>query len=171
VPPSNDVFVGREHELGQINTALDDVLAGHGRLVMIVGEPGIGKTCTCQELASIAERKHVQVLWGRSYEGEGAPPYWPWIQPIRQYVQQNDVEQVRSELESVAPSFAEIVPRVKHIFPDGCGSFRTTDVAGNVRGEAVAMQTEGADPQYICMRTKHMSARRPPTNETTIVAR
>jgi hypothetical protein len=51
---------------------------------------------------------------------------------------------------------------VRLFWNDGC--------SGNERAEAVAMQTEGADPQYICMRTKHMSARRPHTNETTSIA-
>ena len=35
--------------------ALDDAMSGQGRLVMLVGEPGIGKTRTSQELAALAE--------------------------------------------------------------------------------------------------------------------
>ena len=49
---------------------------------MLVGEPG-GKTCLAQELASFAEEQGVQVLWGWCYEGEGAPHYWPWLEPVR----------------------------------------------------------------------------------------
>ncbi|MFQ6030765.1 MAG: AAA family ATPase, partial [Dehalococcoidia bacterium] len=41
-------FVGRQRELGQLNTVLEDTLSGRGRLVMLVGEPGIGKTRTAQ---------------------------------------------------------------------------------------------------------------------------
>ena len=45
-------FVGRQREMGELVSALDDALAGNGRLVMLVGEPGIGKTRTAEELAS-----------------------------------------------------------------------------------------------------------------------
>ena len=90
-------FVGRQREMGQLRIALEDALSGHGRLVMLVGEPGIGKTRTAQELTSYAETLGAQVLWGRCYEEEGAPPYWPWIQPIRSYAQQRDAEQLQSE--------------------------------------------------------------------------
>jgi predicted ATPase len=54
-------------------------------LLMLVGEPGIGKTRTAQELAGHAETRGAQVLWGWCYEEEGAPPFWPWVQPIRAY--------------------------------------------------------------------------------------
>ena len=60
--PTSADFVGRQREMGELVSALDDALAGKGRLVMLVGEPGIGKTRTAQELASIAEHKGSQVL-------------------------------------------------------------------------------------------------------------
>ena len=56
------VFVGRRREMESLVTALDDTLSGQGRLVMLVGEPGIGKTRTAQELASYAESRGAQVL-------------------------------------------------------------------------------------------------------------
>ena len=55
--PGDSGFVGRERELGELNRALEDTLAGQGRIVMLAGEPGIGKTRTAQELASRAERR------------------------------------------------------------------------------------------------------------------
>jgi predicted ATPase len=73
------VFVGRQREMGELKAALEDTLSGQGRLVLLAGEPGIGKTRTAQELATYAETQGAQALWGRCYEGEGAPPYWPWI--------------------------------------------------------------------------------------------
>ena len=42
--PIGSVFVGRQRELAELTAALDDALSGQGRLVMLVGEPGIGKT-------------------------------------------------------------------------------------------------------------------------------
>ncbi len=58
-------FVGRQREMRELKAALDDARGGRGRLVMLVGEPGIGKTRTAQELASYAETLSAQVWWGR----------------------------------------------------------------------------------------------------------
>ena len=117
IPASGD-FVGRQRELGELTSALDDAIAGRGRLVMLVGEPGIGKTRTARELSTIAEQRGAQALWGRCYEGEGAPPYWPWVQPIRAYVQQAEAERLRSAMGPGAADIAEIVPEVKDRLPD-----------------------------------------------------
>ncbi|MFQ6027992.1 MAG: AAA family ATPase, partial [Dehalococcoidia bacterium] len=67
-------FVGRHREMGVLRAALADAMSGRGRLVMLVGEPGIGKTRTAQELAVAAETQGAQVLWGRCYEEAGTPP-------------------------------------------------------------------------------------------------
>jgi hypothetical protein len=77
--PKQGIFVGRQRELDQLTGALGDTLAGRGCLVMLGGEPGIGKTRTVQELAALAQQHRVPVLWGRCYEEPGAPPYWPWV--------------------------------------------------------------------------------------------
>ncbi len=79
------VFVGRESELERLRKAFDNAVSGHGGLVMLVGEPGIGKTRTTQELETYAKMRGAQVLWGRTHESAGAPPYWPWIQAGNQY--------------------------------------------------------------------------------------
>ena len=65
--PLRGTFVGRQRETGELKAALDDAMAGQGRLTLLVGEPGIGKTRTAQELASYAETCGTQVLWGRCY--------------------------------------------------------------------------------------------------------
>ena len=69
---NGDVFVGRQTELAELTATLDAALTGQGRLIMLAGEPGIGKTRTSQELATLAEERGAQVLWGRCYE-EGRP--------------------------------------------------------------------------------------------------
>lgn len=73
-PPDGD-FIGRQPEMAELTSALDDAISGQGRIVILAGEPGIGKTRTTQELAALAGRQGIQVLWGRCYDGEGAPPY------------------------------------------------------------------------------------------------
>ena len=111
------VFGGRQREFGELKAALEDALSGKGRLVVLVGELGIGKSRTTQELATYAETRNAQVMWGRCYEDQGTPPYWPWIQAIRPYVKQRDPEKLRAEMGSGAWDIAEIVPEVRERLP------------------------------------------------------
>ncbi len=82
------VFVGRQREMGELKAAVDGALSGQGRIVTLVGEPGIGKTRTAQEIATYATLRGAQVVWGRCYEEQGAPPYCPWRQAIQSYVRE-----------------------------------------------------------------------------------
>lgn len=58
------IFVGREREMAALRAAMDAAMNGHGRVVILAGEPGIGKTRMAQELASYAESLGAQVWWG-----------------------------------------------------------------------------------------------------------
>jgi len=111
-------FVGRLREMAELQGALQDAISGRGRLVMLVGEPGIGKTRTAQQLASVAGQRGVRVLMGRCHEAQGAPPYWPWVQIIRSYVGECDVEQLRSQMGAGAADIAEVVPELKEHLTD-----------------------------------------------------
>ena len=71
-------LVGREKELSELTAAYDDAVSGSGRIVMLVGEPGIGKTRLAEELAASADGNgNARVLWGRCPEQQSAPPYCP----------------------------------------------------------------------------------------------
>ena len=93
-------FVGRQREMGELVSALDDAMSGQGRLVMLVGEPGIGKTRTAEEFAAYAQEQGSLVLWGRCHEQQGMPPFWPWVQAIRSYIRGRHPEQLRSDMGS-----------------------------------------------------------------------
>ena len=116
--PGLGAFVGHQREMAELRATLEDARSGQGRLVMLVGEPGIGKTRTAQELASHAEALGVQVLWGRCFEEEGAPPYWPWVQPIRSYVQTQSQSQLEMEMGPGAADIAEIVRELREKLPN-----------------------------------------------------
>ena len=111
------VFVGRQREMGELKACLEDALSGRGRLVTLVGEPGIGKTRTALELATYAGLRQAQVLWGRCYEEQGAPPYWPWVQAIRSYVRDVDPDQLRSEMGAGAADIGQVVSDVRDRLP------------------------------------------------------
>src|SRR5918996_4726667 len=77
-------LVGRDLQLARIESMADEVVQGRGRLLLLSGEPGIGKTRLAEEFAAkIASTNGAKVVWGRCYEGEGAPAFWPWIQAFR----------------------------------------------------------------------------------------
>lgn len=111
------IFVGREKEMDELRAGLEDTLSGRGRLLMLVGEPGIGKTRTADELATYARLRNAQVLWGRCYEGQGAPSYWPWVQVIRSYVHDRDPNTFMSEMGPGAADIAQVVSEVRERLP------------------------------------------------------
>ncbi|MCH7737298.1 MAG: AAA family ATPase [Chloroflexi bacterium] len=108
-------FIGRQQELAVLATALDDALAGRGQMVMLAGEPGIGKTRLAQELAGHAQDRGAQVLWGWCHEQTGAPPYWPWMQLIRAQVETTDSGQLRQDMGPGAADIAQILPELTGI--------------------------------------------------------
>jgi DNA-binding SARP family transcriptional activator len=75
-----DVFVGREAVLQRLISAVAGVAGGRGRVVLVAGEPGIGKTGLLRRFAELAG---VPVAWGGCPEHVAAPPLWPWEQVLR----------------------------------------------------------------------------------------
>jgi predicted ATP-dependent serine protease len=56
-------FVGREPELAEIRSAIDEAAGGRGRLLLVSGEPGIGKTRLADEAAGQAASRGMHVYW------------------------------------------------------------------------------------------------------------
>ncbi|HKP91019.1 MAG TPA: protein kinase [Thermoleophilaceae bacterium] len=111
------VFVGREREMERLLASLEDALAGRGSLVMLVGEPGIGKTRTAQELLTYARLRGARVLVGRSHEGEGAPAYWPWVQMARGYIEEKGAKDAAAEMGAGAADMAQVLPELREMIP------------------------------------------------------
>jgi eukaryotic-like serine/threonine-protein kinase len=115
---SRGVFVGRRAELGELVTALDGAIAGRGRLVLLAGEPGIGKSRLAEALSAQALARGARVMLGRCWEAGGAPAYWPWVQALRTYVQGCDAATLRSQLGRGAPEVAQMLPELRELLPD-----------------------------------------------------
>ncbi|HVH06227.1 MAG TPA: AAA family ATPase [Myxococcota bacterium] len=117
-PAPSALFVGRERTLARLERALDAALAGRGGLVLLAGEPGIGKTRTAEELARKANERGAQVLLGRCFEGEGAPAFWPWLQVLRGLAAATDPARLRTALGSDAATLAQLVPELGSVRSD-----------------------------------------------------
>jgi len=88
------------------------MLTGRRELVLISGEPGIGKTRCAEAFADVAEDQGALVLWGRCREEAGAPPYWPWVQILRSYVDSSSLDEVRLNMGTAAKDIAALVPEL-----------------------------------------------------------
>lgn len=73
-------FVGRDRELAELVAALDDASRGSARLVLLRGDPGMGKSRLCEEALANARSRGFLTALGPCWETPGAPPYWPWLQ-------------------------------------------------------------------------------------------
>jgi tetratricopeptide (TPR) repeat protein len=108
------VFVGREGELRQVQAAFDAALGGHSRLMAVVGEPGIGKTALCEQLATYVAMRGGRTLVGHAYEeGSLSLPYLPFVEAMRAYVLARPPDALKEELGSGAPEVARIVSEVR----------------------------------------------------------
>ena len=76
-------LVGRERELLELTTALEQAKGGSGGAIIVAGPPGIGKTRLVTEVATVAKADGVGVHWGRCWQGDVAPTFWPWAQVLR----------------------------------------------------------------------------------------
>jgi len=108
------VFVGREAELRQLQSAFDGAVSGNGALLMVVGEPGIGKTALCEQLSTYAALRGGRALVGHCYEeGSLSLPYLAFVEAMRSYAITREVDDLRKELGTGAADVARIVSEIR----------------------------------------------------------
>ncbi|HET9052087.1 MAG TPA: AAA family ATPase [Candidatus Dormibacteraeota bacterium] len=107
-----DDFVGREVELSRVLGRLRDAGAGRGRLVLVGGDAGIGKTRLAEEVARRARAMSIPVAWGRAVETEGAPAFWPWRQVLRDLATQCEPAELRAAAGTHGPALARLSSEV-----------------------------------------------------------
>ena len=93
-------------------------IGGDGGLLLVAGEPGIGKTRLVEELAGLASAQGALVAWGRVDDIDGAPPYWPWIQLLETILADVDRDLVIEALGANAGAIAAILASVARYVPD-----------------------------------------------------
>jgi predicted ATPase len=108
---------GRETELSRLLEALEQAHSGGGRLVLLVGEAGIGKTRLADALCERA-RASASVHWGRCWEAGGAPAYWPWVQILRGVIGELDARSSKAAIRASAADLIALVPELRKELPD-----------------------------------------------------
>ncbi|SIR92969.1 ATP-binding protein [Williamsia sterculiae] len=111
------VLVGREAQLRDIALAVDDARGGRGRLVLIEGEPGVGKTAVATEAMERARASGVDVLSGRCSEG-AAVPYEPFVEALTRELNSGDAVETRNRLSRNGADILRLVPHAAERFGD-----------------------------------------------------
>ena len=105
-------------ELISLQRAFDALQSGDGQIVLLEGEPGIGKTRLTEELAHFAGMSGATVLWARCHDAEGSPAFWPWSQIVRNSLRDTSPDELRGLLANEAGPIAQVVPEIRAISPD-----------------------------------------------------
>ena len=106
------VLVGRQNELSELEDALLAANRGDGRLVLLAGEAGIGKTRLARELARRAGKLGCDVLWGSCSEAELSLPYLPFVEAIGAQLDAQDLDALRAELGPMVAELAQVFPQL-----------------------------------------------------------
>ena len=105
------LFVGRTRELRRLQTAFGAAMVGRGGLAFVAGEPGIGKTTLCRELATWATAQGALALVGQCDDaGELSVPYLPFVETLRLAVLALDPSDLTRDVGIDGADLARVVP-------------------------------------------------------------
>ena len=111
-------FVGRDTEQRELLRLLDDVQRNRGGVVLIGGEPGVGKTRLAEELLDEARGRRMLTVVGHCYEQDGAQPFIPFVESLESIARMLPDAALWETLADAAPEIAKLVPELKRRFPD-----------------------------------------------------
>lgn len=101
-------FVGRQTELAQLSSALDQAMLGRGSSWLVGGESGVGKSRLLDEIRTLALVKGAVVLRGQG-EVQGGLPYQLWRDPLSRLLLSTDI----SDDEAVI--LKQIIPNIESL--------------------------------------------------------
>jgi len=117
-------LVGREQELAELRRLWTQAREpqpprgeSSGRVVLLAGDPGVGKTRLVAELAQAAQGAGAFVLAGRSPE-ETLVPYQPFLEAIRHYVLNVSIAELRASAREYGSELSRLVPELRRRAPE-----------------------------------------------------
>lgn len=105
-------LIGRQREVTLTMEDYEAARNGSTRIILVTGEPGIGKTHLLDEIALRATCDKAIVLRGGATEAEGMPPYLPFVEALGQYIQSIPDDCLRERIAESAPILASILPEL-----------------------------------------------------------
>jgi len=110
-------FVGRQSEREELRRYFEQAVRGQGGLVLISGEPGVGKSRLAEQIAAEAREREVLALTGHCYEMESLP-YAPFVEVLDGAARGMDKLSLQAALGDAAPEVARMLPALRKLFPD-----------------------------------------------------
>jgi predicted ATPase len=112
-------FVGREAESTTLTRALEQALDGTGKIVLIGGAAGVGKTRIAAEVGRNASQRGMLTLVGSCYDRDDPVPFIPFVEILEAAIAQTpDQTAFRQALGNDAPEMARLLPQLRRQFPD-----------------------------------------------------
>jgi tetratricopeptide (TPR) repeat protein len=113
------IFVGRETERSALRRILERVIGGEGRVAMIGGALGVGKTRIAAEFAAEASARGFVTLVGSCYDRENSLPFNPFVEILESAMAQSTSQDAfRAALGNDAGEMARLMPQLRRLFPD-----------------------------------------------------
>jgi len=104
------IVIGRTAELTALHLLLERAKSGKGRVVLLSGEAGIGKSCLAAEAKTYATAQGFLLLQGQCFPTDRSCPYAPLLDLLRSHFATSSPEQVATEMGALASALSPLLP-------------------------------------------------------------
>ena len=161
-PPDGWDLVGRASALEALRRAWGEAASGQGRVALVCGEPGIGKSRLAEVMSAELRARGAAVAIGRCDEAEGAPPFWLWVEVLQDLATAFDLCGLASRLGPAAGELYDLVPELACGPAAGVATARSGESDRSLLFEAVArlLALAGAErPLVLVLEDLHWAPR------------
>ena len=134
--PDMPPFVGRDVVMARLRSGVEAAQSGQGRVCALLGEPGIGKTRVAEALEKHALGAGLRVAWGRCRDLDQAPPFWPWVEVVRELLAAVTHARAQERLVRSFHELSRVLPELgaapEQILEDSAARHRTFDAVARL---------------------------------------
>jgi class 3 adenylate cyclase/tetratricopeptide (TPR) repeat protein len=140
-------FTGRKAEYETLLKKLAEATNSRGSVVLLAGEPGIGKTRLTEEFCDHASSSST-IIRGNCYEGDASPPFGPWVEALRSLIDQLPDDQLREAVGDGGPEIAVLLPELRRRLPETSEAMKLDPESERARMfDAIATSLKNASQQ------------------------